>query len=255
MEAPVILLELTIISTDPQKRPYIAVTISPIFLKKGTSLFPPINMSFLFSCFPKSFNFSIFLLVFGRFLKNLSITPALPQSWKTTFWFLSFQHHVFPFTWTEYTTLWNTFETLISPQETTPPPPNFVWSMAVALLFLLVEPQYSHLFSYLTTVCEHVVQWQQVPRFPEFKTCTCKHKRPKWVPFLCCQESLLKSCERIRLAIYKYNAQRTHFAPCFTAVWGSSATISCTGRRGWGRGVPALLSLPQRGAGTLLPRN
>lgn len=118
-----------------KKRPYIAVTVTPISLKKGTSLFPPINMSFLFSHFPQSFNFSIFLLAFGRLRKNVSITPALAQSRKTTFWLLSFQHHVFPFTWTEYTTLWNTFETLISPRETTPPPPNSVWSLTRQFLY------------------------------------------------------------------------------------------------------------------------
>lgn len=93
MGAPDILLQFKVISTD-QKKDIILLLMSVFnfskgtqFLNKGTFLFPSINMSFLFFCFPQSFIFfPILLLVFRRFWKNVSIAPALPQSQQTTLW-------------------------------------------------------------------------------------------------------------------------------------------------------------------------
>lgn len=108
-------------------RACIAFYVSVQFLqtRRLFSFFPSIKMPSSFPVSPKVLIFPSLLLVFWRFWKNISITPALPQSQQTTFWLLSFQYCVYPFTSTEYTTLWNTLKTLtISPLETPPPPPN-----------------------------------------------------------------------------------------------------------------------------------
>lgn len=125
MGAPDILPEFKDISTDQNELISLLVSVSNFCKQRDFSLSFCYYVLDLF-LFPQKFQiFPVLLLVFRTFWKNVSITPALPQSQQTTSLASITSTSRLSIHFKGGTTLRTTFKTLtIIPLETPPPPPN-----------------------------------------------------------------------------------------------------------------------------------